>query len=513
MNARSIALLAAVAILAGAVARPVAARAETCSLELKRLEGGPSVALGPGSDYIYRATYPQGFFMQISDQEGGPSHNPSAEAFARIVKKEPAKYNARHPYRGVATLGGHEFAFVLDAAKPEPEPEAKPEKPKSAPDASAPTRVLPTPYARLYFDFNRNGDLTDDKPVEAVESPFAGRSGPSFPRIDLTLDAGGTRFEYSFSLRAYAYGSEQFRYVSGQINSAAYREGKITLNGKQRRLVLIDFNSNGRFDDAFKVRDVVAPDGRVYPEFGDVLLVDPDPADPRGMMGIYDLAPATSRYPVASLVYLDGRYYDLEITPAGDKLTMTASSAPLGSVSNPNEGFGAVVYGDRGFVKITGGKGEPTPLPVGKWKLLAYTIDHTGYDPPPKPKDDAKKEGGGSLLESLASALMGAAGSSVPEVPRPRFTFVSAQATRDYPAIEVREGETAKLPFGPPYRPVVTVSYPEGEGKVSLAMNVVGSVGEHCTDLYVDGGRPKAPEFTIVGPDGKEVDRGKFEYG
>jgi len=78
-----------------------------------------------------------------------------------------------------------------------------------------------------------------------------------------------------------------------------------------------------------------------------------------------------------------------------------------------------------------------------------------------------------------------------------------------------------KWPFGGPYKPVVTVSPEHGshdaddseEHKVSLDLSVVGSGGEICTGLMVDGKRPKSPKFTISTPDGKEVQKGEFGYG
>ena len=49
--------------------------------------------------------------------------------------------------------------------------------------------------------------------------------------------------------------------------------------GKKQHVVLIDFNSNGRFDDEIKINDErpARPTASVYPEQGDMLLVDPEP--------------------------------------------------------------------------------------------------------------------------------------------------------------------------------------------------------------------------------------------
>jgi len=149
-----------------------AARAQTCTLELKRLEAtsGKDLRAGPQQERPYRSVSSQSFTMQA-----GGGYPPDAEAeFRRIVKKEPAKYVSQEPFRSVARLGTGRFAFVLDA---------KDEKSKG--------------YDRLYFDLNGNGDLTDDKPIDAVadRSPRAvgqpGYTYHQFPRADLSIPVEG----------------------------------------------------------------------------------------------------------------------------------------------------------------------------------------------------------------------------------------------------------------------------------------------------------------------------------
>jgi hypothetical protein len=273
--------------------------------------------------------------------------------------------------------------------------------------------------------------------------------------------------------------------------------------------VLIDFNSNGRFDDEFKIREDT-PDEALYPEYGDMVLIDPDP-EASGYSSPYDPTTVANRHFMSKLINVDGRYCELEVTAAGDKLTLTPASAPLGYVTNPNDGFCAALYSDKGCIKVNGDGSQPVALPEGDWKLLSYTIEQTPA-PEPEPKEGGKEEEEKpSLLNTLAKALLGA-GTSV-RTGRPRYSVVAARGTRDYEAVKVREGKTAELPFGPPYKPVVKVGGRSGEGAVLLAMSLVGTGGERCSNLLVDGGRPQAPEFTITTPDGREVERGKFKYG
>ena len=69
-----------------------------------------------------------------------------------------------------------------------------------------------------------------------------------FPRIDVAIDVEGTRLDYSFYLKDMR---TLCRELPGPISvtSAVCREGDITLEGKRHHIVLMDFNSNGRFDD------------------------------------------------------------------------------------------------------------------------------------------------------------------------------------------------------------------------------------------------------------------------
>jgi hypothetical protein len=91
---------------------------------------------------------------------------------------------------------------------------------------------------------------------------------------------------------------------------------------------------------------------------------------------------------------------------------------------------------------------------------------------------------------------------------------VQAEATAAYREVDVRKDETVEMPFGPPYKPQVSVGYLDKEKKTArLSLSLVGSAGEVCSDLEVKGGRPAKPEFTITDPQGKEVVKGAFEYG
>lgn len=523
-----------------------ALHAETWPLELKRFEShDPSRGYSSQMDYIYRATSPQHFYMQFRPDPKKKGRINGLEqheaAFKKIVKKEP-KYHSKRPFKGVAKLGTQEFAFALDVApapdkpkeplqtKGDTKPKAKSEDAKSKEESKEKQppkkEAIDVPmYDRLYFDVNHNGDLTDDKVLEGKIQKYPQPEGRmfariGFPRLDVTIDADGTSMASSIHFSGDVNSSPDWGHVGIRINAGAYREGEITLEGKKRKVVLIDFNSNGRFDDEMHVATIhhsADDQGQLYPQAGDMLLIDPKESK-IGYDSPYDVTSSDYRYNVSKLVCIDGRYYDLKITPAGDRLTLNASKVATGNVTNPNNGFRALIHGKAGVLKIGGDKDVPIPVPVGEWTLLSYVITvHESPKPAEPAKKDAEKkpnkeESALKLLQETAKAFMS---SSAPLLhpARPLWSMVSARATVNSKPIAVVEGKTVELPFGPPYRPVVMAEDYGNPNQQQLEMSLIGSAGEICSNLMTYRGRPPKPEFTITDPKGKVVEQGSFEYG
>jgi hypothetical protein len=476
-------LIGGLAVAGGALAALPRADAETFPLELKRVEARGRSASFDAWDQLFRYVGPQHFFMQMDKNGDRVQNGEPGKEFSKVVKKEPEKYNSKHPMRAVAMLGSHDYALVLD------DKEAESGK-----------------YDRLWFDKNHNGDLTDDEPIEAKESgnPASGYAQSVFPRVEVTVEADGASHDYAFLFTAHAnMRQKDFQYVSASLNAAVYREGEITLEGKTHRIVVLDYNSNGRFGDEAKIRDdVQMSDGKIYAQPGDMLLVDPSQAK----MGYAYYRPTASKIHqfFSKLVNLDGAFYDVSLSPAGDQITLTPSPLALGQVSNPHGPFHAIVYGEHGFVKLSGDGTNPVKLPEGEWKLLGYTIDLTQYPAAGEEAEDTTN----SLLKKLVDVLTG--NMSGPGI---RYTVLAATATRDYAAVKVTKDATVPLPFGPPYKPIVKVGYRQADDKVQLQMSLVGSAGEICEDMRVEGRQPGTPEFTVADPDGKVVESGTFEYG
>ena len=205
-----------------------------------RVEGSGGVGRG----CMARLCSPQTFFMDVGGR-GLPSGD-DADAFRRVVKREPRGYVAARPFRGVARLGSREYGFVLDASSP----------------------AVPG-YDRLYFDLNGNGDLTDDRVIAGVISGTPQVNTAAFPRVDLPIEVDGSRQDYSFFFKALC--SSLGGYASASLTPAVYREGKMLLGGKKCHVVLLDSNSNGRFSDESRVPSMTGVP-QIVP--GDMLLFE-----------------------------------------------------------------------------------------------------------------------------------------------------------------------------------------------------------------------------------------------
>ena len=164
------ALLGVAALWAAALAPQAAAEPpQHCKLELVRLQ--PIRAGVMPANYRYYQVAAQNLLWQNSTFVANDTGNDDSAHFKEVVKKEPEKYVAEHPLRGLAKLGSKEYGFVLDQ---------KDKKSKG--------------YDRLYFDLHGDGDLAAVKPIDA-ETPAAGPRGvvatyvqAVFPRVDLAVE-------------------------------------------------------------------------------------------------------------------------------------------------------------------------------------------------------------------------------------------------------------------------------------------------------------------------------------
>ena len=296
------------------------AEEQHCKLELVRLS-----ADGPYSPAAIacRNVSPQMFNSQVRN---GVMSFADDQTFKKVVTKEPAKYHAKHPFRGVATLGSKQYGFVLDKQD---------EKSKD--------------YDRLYFDLNGNGDLTDDKPIDKPGQKAGKSSGglfglfvapgayetAQFPRVDLTIDVDGKKLDYSFFFTAQNYGAADTPYVWATLSAAVYRQGTVVVDGKKRKIAVLDYNSNGRFDDLVSMpANVTGADNELVAVYGDAVLIEsPDGAAGTAggrWVGRLWAPPGQAISYLSGVTILDGKYYNVKVSATGDELTWARPRWPAG---------------------------------------------------------------------------------------------------------------------------------------------------------------------------------------
>jgi hypothetical protein len=476
-----------------------AAESERCKLELVRLEPVSARAHSP-KDYLYRNVYSQGFYMQISEQR---TYRNNENAFREAVKKEPEKYLAKNPFRNAARLGSKWYGFVLDQ---------KEEASKG--------------YDRLYFDLNGNGDLTDDQPIDALPRPESRELSDSyvenqFPRVDLPIDVEGKKLDYSFFLEADRYGTGPQIYVSVSLRSAVYCRGEIALDGKTIPIAVLDHNSNGRFDDVISLEHVShGANGELYPDYGDMLLIDPENLSPRELQDL-SLRGGHFQY-LSKLNALKGIFYEMQVSPVGDELTYKPSTTPRGKVTSPHAPCAVELISEQGYLSLALEKSQPAEVPAGDWRLLSYTLKVENWKEPEKKlevenTEVPEKQAGAkpSLFEVLKKAIQSVTPEVRAEEPLygpPNQSLLSARGTNQSEPLRVEADQTAALKFGPPYKPLVKMRY-FTPGTANLYLAITGADGEVISNLYINGRRPPKPKLTITDPQGEVVQKGNFEYG
>ena len=357
-------------------------------------------------------------------------------------------------------------------------------------------------YNRLYFDSNGNGDLTDDAVVDGDFGTPAGAQSEAvqadFPPVDATVTVGGKSLPYSFTISVqYLYFGDYGRpdkelkqeHIDQNFTLTlfgnCFYSGKFQLDGQSYRVALGDGNVNGRFNDDISLSTVYLCSQPVLAPTGDLFYLTTG-SEP----GFRDTQIS------GDMLLLNGKLFDVSISAAEGKLTLTPTSEkllPL-KLSMATERM-TMCTEDASHCVMAYGPGTKIMVPEGTYRLLDYTALR---------KDEQGDE-----------------------------WSISGMAAVEGPTVAVEEGKDAILALGEPYMPTVSVS----EGNLQsvragaataaqLQFSITGSGKEVVTDLERVSGnrtrislssnepnRPKEPAYRIVKADGEVVTQGDFEYG
>ncbi len=437
-------LLAAVLFLPAPLPAPAAA--VTCSLEAKNVQMRDGGAVP--AQQLFSTVNPQVLFAVPQGKTGKQLE------FEKIVAKQP-KYRCDAPCKGLITVGGEKLLVALDGES------------------------LERGYDTLYIDLNRNLDLTDDKPVSLpVPSATAAMDSHRFSPVDIKLADGNGTFTWTVLVDAYVRRSDR-EGPRGTVyfRAATYREGTVELDGKPVHIVLLDYNSNGRYNDETTVDPKGnGSSGLLYARTGDHLLIDPAGKAP--VYSYYFMTSLAARNPISKLACINGKYYECSVAPSGATIKLEPVEQPMGSLAYDAPRWQMLLLGDAGVIKVMGERGHPAPVPAGEWKLVEYTAYY-----------------GARQVRTPAD-----------------LTLIAAHGVANASAIMVQAGKTTSAPCGGPYQ-LDVVPAPAKSGTSELTLRIAGRAGEECNNLLVQGKRPPEPTLVIATADGKKVANGAFEYG
>ncbi|MCK4849966.1 MAG: hypothetical protein KAT11_01380 [Phycisphaerae bacterium] len=309
-------------------------------------------------------------------------------------------------------------------------------------------------------------DLSTIQPLtaEAPAPALFQRQPPQtrFANVKLNFSHGELEYPLTMDITLYAGRDNSPQYAMYQLTTV--RAGKIELDTKTVKAVLIDGNGNGLFDDS-------GPRGQ-----GDVLLID---ANANGKL---DRTPGQGHYdfggeifPVAPMLQIDSQYYNCVIPPSGASLTLESVQPELGSIVAGGENLKVQLLGPV-YVNAASGKSETIAVPAGKYTLLQLS----------EKRQD--KSGRKWSIEARTGGWSVSAG------------------------LEVKAGQTASLsPIG--LIKVIGQIYQSGESRRHILAQFQTDQGLAITDAKIGNKRPEAPKYEIRDSNSKLITSGKLEYG
>jgi hypothetical protein len=393
---------------------------------------------------------------------GGVAIVTPASPLSDAVHAEP-RYASEDIYRGFVRLDrgeGVRIPLVLDAA-----------------DGQGP------PYDLLYMDANNDGDLTNDSVIRRAEvtTDDSGYTSSFFPPVTIELpeESGGPHAVAVMTLYMKQHPISGGEFSHAAVRSSCYREGRVRLGGQDYRVVLLDGDCNGVFNE----RNPATVDNP-HQYGGDQLIVLPDGEKPA------ELTPdlLAQSMPLGRYVAVGDGVYEVGSEPNGGCLKVYRREVATGPVQVGMKGCRLLFLGEDGPVVIHAGSSEAR-LPIGKYRLESQRVSRT---------DD---EGRLWVVETYPSTVF------------VRTASAAGMASRSARGVlEVTADSGPEIPaFGPPLVLSVSAS-PRGE-EVSIGLSVTGERGDPVLSVLVDGTRPPAPSFQVVSAAGKVVAEDQFEYG
>ena len=197
----------------------------------------------------------------------------------------------------------------------------------------------------LYIDSDGNGRLDDEQAYTCSSSE---EYENVFSQVGVRFEVEDGPVTYHINFRFYSY-NERSTYLYAY--SGCWYEGKVVINGEDTRIILVDYNCNGTFDDK---SDSFASDR---------MVIGPDNHSETKYTGNYFEYKDSLWKPVVSK---DGAF--VEVTSASD--------VPYAKVSMPKAITKFRAAGVNGMFDRTVKDGV-VELPVGKYQIYSWSMSKT----------------------------------------------------------------------------------------------------------------------------------------
>jgi len=324
---------------------------------------------------------------------------------------------------------------------------------KAALDSKSPTGEVPD---LIRLDLSGKGNF---KGCPTLPLKLRGASGSTSAGIGpATIQTQRDGKAVLLHVRGYYYVRGSYRYLYMQFGTAL--EGSCAFGAKTCRVRIIDGDGNFRCGDPAKMKVKDGKAGEIA--MGDTLQVFGG-----------DRGASVQRLFFGQRVKVDGKWYEVKISPDGSKVSAAEAKVEMGQVRIPREQWSATLVGTKHFVMLSGWA-APVKVPAGEYVFMAYTEMH---------KDRAR---------------LRCFGGRAPQGTLKVFT--------------VSAGKVTDLVAGSPMTAGVDVKSRDATTEFSLRL--LDASGATVADLAIaNGQRPDAPRIEIHDAAGKKIYDGKMRYG
>ncbi|HNS19321.1 MAG TPA: hypothetical protein PKH24_02425 [Sedimentisphaerales bacterium] len=246
---------------------------------------------------------------------------------------------------------------------------------------------------------------------------------------------------------------------------AFYRDGKVLLEGRTRRITLVDTDVDGRFNERFEPPARGSRDPN-----SDVIAIDCGSMVDMPGGGRRSIAVTM---PLSKVINLDGRYYGVEVAEDGSTIEFRQAEPAFGSLDLGGKEVVMDLWSDTGPQKVSGA-GPTWRLPARRYYLRSLDLTEVDHGD------------------------------------RWAFSMTSPGQLKDF---KIKPGRTTRLKIGPPFQARGSLRRYPHNPDVTVGVNLEGQAGEWYSAVVTKNEKNvPEPSFRILNGAQQVVQSGQFAY-